>query len=275
MVLRIRICVIRALWQSFSFHTIARSLNYFSNSTNRKEQSATIGMAVVYLLSLHRVQWIIITSFGKQVYELADRMRELPSPVRFFPSPCKCETFMWGSLVVHCGSDPTLRYTKFHLISSRGLLNCDAVYCCGRVPTFQGVHAAFIFRVKWRWRHHGPPETSVSYHVTKRRHNSEDLDLKLHSCERLHKSLISLLKLIHFSFSLTTLSCIGYVSLTGKVTKNEEMEVTQEESGALGTPNSFWNLKTRLPATRRFHTDSHREQSCLDSPWKWDCIYLC
>jgi hypothetical protein len=29
----------------------------------------------------------------------------------------------------------------------------------------------------------------------------------------------------------------------------------------------FWNLKTSLPATRRFHTDSHRAQCCLEFSW--------
>jgi len=29
------------------------------------------------------------------------------------------------------------------------------------------------------------------------------------------------------------------------------------------TPDGFWNLKTSLPATQNFHTDSHRAQCCL------------
>jgi hypothetical protein len=59
-------------------------------------------------------------------------------------------------------------------ISSRGLLGCDAVWSCGRAPTFQ--------------RSRLPPsssETSVSYHITTRRQNPEDLDLKYHLRESL------------------------------------------------------------------------------------------
>jgi hypothetical protein len=38
------------------------------------------------------------------------------------------------------------------------------------------------------------------------------------------------------------------------------------------TPDGFRNLKTSLPATQRFHTDIHRAQCCLNSPWTWECI---
>jgi hypothetical protein len=31
--------------------------------------------------------------------------------------------------------------------------------------------------------------------------------------------------------------------------------------------DGFWNLKNSLPATRRFHTDSHRAQCCLEFSW--------
>jgi len=34
-----------------------------------------------------------------------------------------------------------------------------------------------------------------------------------------------------------------------------------------GKPNGFWNLKTSLPAMRRFRTDSHRAQCCLEFSW--------
>jgi len=33
----------------------------------------------------------------------------------------------------------------------------------------------------------------------------------------------------------------------------------------------FWNVKTSLPATLRFHTDSHRSQCSLNSPRTWEC----
>jgi hypothetical protein len=37
-------------------------------------------------------------------------------------------------------------------------------------------------------------------------------------------------------------------------------------TGCIRKSDSFWNLKTILYATRRFHTDSHRAQCCLNSP---------
>jgi hypothetical protein len=37
--------------------------------------------------------------------------------------------------------------------------------------------------------------------------------------------------------------------------------------GCARKSNSFWNLKSSLPATRRFHTDSYRAQRSLEFSW--------
>jgi hypothetical protein len=84
--------------------------------------------------------------------------------------------------------------------SPRWVLCCEAVVYCGRILTFRGVHAAFIYRVKWlelgvpylcqffpspvtsswRWRQHSPlkqrcPATTL-HDVT------SQYNLNLHRC---------------------------------------------------------------------------------------------
>jgi hypothetical protein len=41
----------------------------------------------------------------------------------------------------------------------------------------------------------------------------------------------------------------------------------QYNIGCAKKPDGFWNLKTNFPATRRFHTDSHRVQCYLEFNW--------
>lgn len=53
--------------------------------------------------------------------------------------------------------------------------------------------------------------------------------------------------------------------------------------GAPKTPQGFWNLKTSVPVTRRFHTNRHHVQWCLEFSWwsagqfntalrQWNCL---
>jgi hypothetical protein len=78
----------------------------------------------------------------------------------------KKEKNMWTEACSSC------EFWGFHRgdDSSHGLLDCDAVYCCGRIQMLQNMEAAWI------------SETLVSYHKTTRRHSPEDLDLDFHSC---------------------------------------------------------------------------------------------
>jgi hypothetical protein len=61
--------------------------------------------------------------------------------------------------------------------SSRGLLGCVAVYCCGKIPTFQS-SMLLQGEVSLKTEVARASEMLVSYHNSAQRHNPEDLDLK-------------------------------------------------------------------------------------------------
>jgi hypothetical protein len=62
-----------------------------------------------------------------------------------------------------------------HLVSGRGLLSCDTVYCCGVCDCY------LTLKMEAAWS----SETLVSYHSTTWRHKPEDLDLNIHRRENL------------------------------------------------------------------------------------------
>jgi len=58
-------------------------------------------------------------------------------------------------------------------LSSPGLLDCDAVWWYGRIPTFRMTLATSTFTSPWRRRQHGPPKrwylTTMLYGVATRK----------------------------------------------------------------------------------------------------------
>jgi hypothetical protein len=73
-----------------------------------------------------------------------------------------------------CGRIPTFQRSMLPPSSedsSRGFLGCDAVWCCGRIPTFQRIQEAWT------------SETLMSEHKTTRRHNLEYLELNIYRRE--------------------------------------------------------------------------------------------
>jgi hypothetical protein len=73
--------------------------------------------------------------------------------------------------------------TEFICLSRRDLLNCDAVYCRSRIPTFRStvLPPSSGREMETAWF----PETLVSYQKTTRRQILEGLDLNLHRRENL------------------------------------------------------------------------------------------
>jgi hypothetical protein len=77
---------------------------------------------------------------------------------------------------VSAENDSTLpRDVRFHVaVKIRGLLACDAVYCCGRIPTFQRSMLLPIFGMKWsEYGQHRPPKcrypTRILHGVTSKK----------------------------------------------------------------------------------------------------------
>jgi hypothetical protein len=77
-------------------------------------------------------------------------------------------------------------------MSSQGLLGCDAVYYCGRIPTFRRAlmpPSSGFLGLTLKMEAAKSYETSVSYHNTTLRHEPEDLDLNLYGRENLRSVL--------------------------------------------------------------------------------------
>jgi len=80
--------------------------------------------------------------------------------------------------------------------SSQRLLGCDAVYCCGKIPTF-GTELLPPFTSLSRWRQRGPPKRWYPW-----LHNREELDFNLHRRENHYRASCSKMVPLHISATL-------------------------------------------------------------------------
>jgi hypothetical protein len=87
--------------------------------------------------------------------------------------------------------------------SSRGLLGCDAMQCCGRIPTFRRSMLPPSSSFHYTNSHHTEEdaarffETLVSYHLITRRHDPEDFDMNLRCHENLKSRVVVKLTVTH------------------------------------------------------------------------------